>query len=810
MRKRFSISKRTSFLAGASAATLIASIGASHAQEALPDIEVGGVIAEHATSAPTAGDARPSPIVTQEQSLTVPSFTVQRQRFLRRPGAETVVFLTKQEGGVKANLREYLEQTPGVFFTERGGENSTGIISIRGSDVTQTGPRGGRGVRFYIDGIPNGRIATGVTQYLLDLKAADYLEVYRGASSLRYGALAMGGALNLITKTGYTAPGVRFSFSGGSYSNSSAQVEWGGVKEKWDWYIQGNNYADGGYERHAANHAPRGSANLGWRPTEDLETRFYFQGGASFQELSTSMPSYWLRNLRRSGYDPNNTSLPYDLRANFEYERVANKTVYRVGSTTFEFAPYYVRTNFDHLPQVSSGIVDNRWEDIGASFRVEHKTELAGMPTEFVAGFRPTHEWAHYKRWNWAFGSAGDGKAAQVYNNHIGSWWMEGYSEAAIEFAPRARLFLGGQAFWTRHTQTDDYQGYPYPSFSVGQYPYGPVGPAASVARLQNYDREFSAFNPKVGVNWEYAPDHFVFANIARSTEPPNNGDITDLVGVEKDLTSYGVAPGSLSSHLKMQRAWTGEFGLRGAFLGDRLQYDLTLYHMVVNNELLSACVTAILPSNVVAAINAAKPRNQALYQYQCGQRSSTVAFNVDKTHHYGVELGLRAKPFVDVFEAGDNVFTNITYTYNSIHFWGDPTYGWNRMPVIPRHQLYAETGYKHPLGFYISGNVRFLSDRTTTLDGWGGQNYIVPAYALIGAKAGWREPNDNWKIWFEARNLANVAYVGEAQALIAPDMRTNPFPSVYPGVGRAFYAGFSYRLDPEKPFANLPFSIFN
>lgn len=783
------------------AIALLTPMGESNAQEALPDIEIG-VLGENTPRASTGAGAGKS------QSLTVPAFESQQQRFLRRPGAETVVSFTRQDNtGAKNNLREYLEQTPGVFFTERGGENSTGIISIRGSDVTQTGPRGGRGVRFFIDGIPNGRIATGVTQYLLDLKAAEYLEVYRGANSLRYGALAMGGALNLVTKTGRSAPGVRFSFSGGSYDNTFAQVEWGGVKDEWDWYIQGNNYADGGYARQAGNHAPRGSFNLGWRPTEDLETRLNFQGGASWQQLTTSVPLPWLRALRRTGYDPTNIAFPYAIRGDFEYERVASKTVYRVdANTTLEFSPYFVRTLFNHVPRISSGVVDNRWDDVGANFRLEHKTQLFGLPTEIVAGFRPTHEWSHYKRWQSSFGSATRGNAVLVHNNHVDSWWLEGHAEAAVEIAPRTRLFFGGQAFWTKHKQTDDYQG---PAWPAASSPFGPLGPAASVARLQNYDREYSAFNPKIGVNWEYRDNHFFFANLARSTEPPNNGDTTDLVGVENDLYTVGLQPGYLSNRLKMQRAWTGEIGLRGAFLNDRLQYDVTFYHMLVSNELLSGCVFGLLPGNVQQAILSASPFSTA-GAYRCGQRNSTVAFNVGSTRHDGVELGLRAKPFVDVFTPGDNIFTNVTYNFASIHFWNDSSYGWNRMPVIPQHQLYAEAGYRHPLGFYVSGNVRYVGDRTTTLDGTGGENYRIPDYALIGARLGWRDPNDNWNVWFEARNIADVAYVGEAQAQIAPNLRTNPYPNVYGGIGRAFYAGFSYRFDPEKPLDNLPFASLN
>ncbi|XSC48567.1 TonB-dependent receptor plug domain-containing protein [Bradyrhizobium sp. RDT10] len=78
-----------------------------------------------------------------------------------------------------------------------------------------------------IDGVPLGRIESGNTLSIFDLKAVDYIEVYRGANSLRYGALASGGAINLVSKTCLTAPGAAISGAFGSYGNlqGSARIQ---------------------------------------------------------------------------------------------------------------------------------------------------------------------------------------------------------------------------------------------------------------------------------------------------------------------------------------------------------------------------------------------------------------------------------------------------------------------------------------------------------------------------------------------------------------------------------------------------------
>lgn len=698
-------------------------------------------------------------------------FEAQQQRFARRPGAETVVSVKKQDPGPNSSLRDVLELTPGVFMTDRG-ENNLGTISIRGSDIAQTGPRSGRGVRAYIDGIPLGRIESGITLPLFDLKAADYLEVYRGANSLRYGALATGGALNLVSKTGLTSPGGRISAAFGSYGMRQGQLEYGDAKGNWDYYLQTNGYRNDGYEYHSAMESPRFSGNVGWRPNENIESRTYVAVGSVRQELPTSVPLNQIYTFRRSGYDPTNASFPYDLRANFDYQRVANKTVFHDGATSFEIAPYFLHTALDHLPSPRAGIIGVDWNDYGVSMRLEHKTDIAGLPTELVVGYRPTYETANYRSYQWLAGSGGTVKATQVQNDNFQSWLHEVYGEAAIEILPNVRTFLGLQGFTTSRNYRDNYSGPVIP-------PGGLLGPGSSNGK-RNYDRDFQALNPKVGMSWEYAPHQFVYGNISRSTEVPNSGDIFSLLTVEQAVNV------KLIQDLQMQKAWTFEAGMRGGL--DRFKYDITLYHMSLKDEILSQCALGVIPT----ALQTPAVRGQ----FACNLANSLVPFNADSTVHRGIEAAFRTKPFVDVFASGDDVFLNTSYTYSDFYFDNDRLYGNNHLPVIPMHHAFFELGYRHPSGFYASGNLQYVSERASTFDGSGGSAYTIPAYTLLGAKLGWRAPDDSASVWFEARNLTDVAYAGDFTALrTATDAGAADLTGT-PGTGRAFYVGFSKRLD--------------
>lgn len=254
-------------------------------------------------------------------SIGVTTFESQKERFLRRPGAEVVVTVKDAEPGRRTNLNDTLIRTPGVFVTERGA-GSNGFISIRGSDIAAEGSRNGRGIRGYIDGIPLGRTDAGLTSALIDPLATEYVEVYRGANSLRYGSIATGGALNFVSKTGLTAPWNAVTISGGSFGNLLTQAETGGQDENVDWYLQGNIFNNQGFQDHTRERNFRFSGNVGVQLAPNIESRTFFAAGHLLQDLAEPLPLNTLRTQRRTA--PPNSYL-FNERLNLDYQRIANR-----------------------------------------------------------------------------------------------------------------------------------------------------------------------------------------------------------------------------------------------------------------------------------------------------------------------------------------------------------------------------------------------------------------------------------------------------------------------------------------------------
>ncbi len=730
----------------------------------------GTVLAEGISEAPAAsgdatgsGQGAGSGAATGQGAASTsgnpPSFEVQEYRFQRRPGAESVVSVTAQDPGPRGNIREVLNETPGVFIPPRTA-GSEGLISMRGSDISASGPRTGRGIRVYVDNVSFGRTDAGLTNAFFDPLIAEYIEVYRGASSLRFGALATGGALNIVSKTGLTSPGTTVGVTGGSQGFLQSYIETGGQKDAFDWFAQVSKFDYEGFQDHTDEDNLRFNGNIGWRPTKDFETRTYLSLGDTNLDLARTVPLNRLEQLQK---DAGALNLKADTDRNFDYLRLANKSVLRTEDTSYELGIYHLHTTLDHLPTPFAGIVDHTWRDWGASLRVEHKTEIAGLPTEIVAGVRINYTDGDFLRFQWTNG--GKSKGTKILDWDFESWLLEGYGEAAVEIFPKFRLFTGLQWAYTTRDLNDRYTGGAVAAVNNPGLPNGPQ-PGRSVG-LQEYGETFDTLNPKVGVNWEHNKGHFLFGSIAKSFEAPTSGDLGDILAFES-------RPGSPNlPDLKAQDAWTREIGIRGAF--DRFQYDITLYNMTIDNELLTRCVAAVC--------------------------TEVVAFNASKTIHNGIEIGMKAIPVKGMLTSDDHIYASGVWNINDFRFDKDPVFGSGQLPVIPRHQVYAELGYRHPSGFFMLGNLIHLSERNTTFDSSGGEAFVVPDVTLYGAKVGFEMPDESWSVFLEGRNLADEIYAADFAANASvprgafPPFAAATSPEVRPGDGRAFYAGMAVKF---------------
>jgi vitamin B12 transporter len=170
---------------------------------------------------------------------------------------------------------EALEQVPGLTLTNKGGVGNNTSVRIRGANDGQT--------LVLIDGMevndpsdPSGTFDFGT----LSTAAIERIEVLRGPQSSIYGADAMGGVINIITKRGAQGLNARAKAEAGSYDTRSGTASVSGGNRWGDFAFTARRYMTDGIS--AAN-AERGATE----PDPHRQTTFQGRvGGYPSERLS--------------------------------------------------------------------------------------------------------------------------------------------------------------------------------------------------------------------------------------------------------------------------------------------------------------------------------------------------------------------------------------------------------------------------------------------------------------------------------------------------------------------------------------------
>ncbi len=167
------------------------------------------------------------------------------------------------------DLGEVLGLSPGAEPGRIGGSGQLVSLSIRGSTAGQ--------VLFLMDGRPlNSPQNGGLDLNLIPLAAVQRVEVVRGGLSSLYGADAVGGVVNIITKVfSYARPYSRVGFWQGDYGFKRSQFELGrGIGKRCDIYVSGEMRSYGGYRPNSDYQANLVTGDLHYRLSRDWKLTF--------------------------------------------------------------------------------------------------------------------------------------------------------------------------------------------------------------------------------------------------------------------------------------------------------------------------------------------------------------------------------------------------------------------------------------------------------------------------------------------------------------------------------------------------------
>lgn len=478
----------------------------------------------------------------EDLSLTVPSAREARKDIDQTPGGVEVVPDTAWTDTASETIKSMLDYTPGVFAQPKWGTDTR--LSIRGSGLSRYFHL--RGINLYQDGMPLTN-ADGSSDFSwIDPTAYRYVEVFKGANALRFGSSTLGGAINFVSPTGLDADRFQGCVDVGSFGSRRVQASSGFASGQWDGFVTGSWQRQDGFREHSAGNAQHLDANLGWRFSQDAETRFYVTGVRQRQEIPGSVTRAAALGDPRAAAAPN---LANDWQRNVDGGRVANRTTFKHGDTKYELGAWFMRNLLDHpIYQY----LDNQYNDYGAFGRLVNTTPLAGHRNSATLGL------------NWQPGTidarnyvnAAARHGALLSHTHDRANNLTLYGEDSFYVTPTVALVAGGQYLSAERQRTDLYNG---------------VNPAS-----RNGEKTYRFFNPKVGALWQVHPQVQVYGNVSRSAEPPTFSDMQ--FSTADDL-----------ARLKPQRATTVEIGTRGS--SKNLAWDLSLYRARVRDEL--QCVSS-------------------------------------------------------------------------------------------------------------------------------------------------------------------------------------------------------------------------
>ena len=229
-----------------------------------------------AQTTPAADIAIPTlPTVTatavNEGSLTVPGVARQRQSLFQSAGSVGFVDAASYTNTYASNLRDVLKDAPGVYVQERYGQELR--LSIRGSGIA----RGYhvRGLEILQDGVPTNFADGSGDFYQIDPMALSAAEVYKGGNGLAYGSTTLGGALNFTTPTALTADAQNMvRLDGGSFGTVRGSGQVSRQIGQWDFLVNATVSHSDGYRAHERGQYEQINANVGYRFSPSVETRF--------------------------------------------------------------------------------------------------------------------------------------------------------------------------------------------------------------------------------------------------------------------------------------------------------------------------------------------------------------------------------------------------------------------------------------------------------------------------------------------------------------------------------------------------------
>ena len=637
-----------------------------------------------------------------------------------------------------STLKDALAMQPGVIIQEFFGLNDQPRLNIRGSGIQSNPQR--RGVYLLQDGIPvnfaDGSYIIGV----MDPMTAHFVEVFKGANALNFGASTLGGAINFVSPTANKQHGANtlVKVEGGSYGYRAVAASMGYRWQTSDAHISTSYSAQDGHRLYNRNTRWSISANYGLQSLNGhVENRTYlhftwlkfqFPGPLNMQQLMDNPKQV------NAGVD-----LPFSMGPNVLRDkprrfariiRVANRTGIRFNANSdLVTAVYYQYADDQFVFPITISIPHSYHHDGGLTVSYRLNTGKHNLRAGLVASAGQIDRRTYINK---------DGLESFMFaHDNLQARNLTLFAEDLIRLTSKLNVVADAHLVYNERNSSDRF---PQPDLRPW---YSHMSKKYRYFRSQSttLNQHFSAFNPRIGLI--YSPfkgeDVQLFGNLSRSYEPPT---FDELVGTEV-TTNINTSPKRLYAiALDKQTATTLELGSKGRTT--RFSWNVAAYRSWVHNEILE------------------------VKDYVRGIKRTE---NYPTTLHQGVEVGLNAVVADNPWGTNAGKLTlGGVYNFSDFRFSGGKYQG-KRLAGIPQHYLNLSAEYEHSCGLSLAAQVEWKPgetpiDHTNTM--------FQPAYRVWNVRAAYAL-GKNISLYVEMKNVANSRYA--SSYVISDEIHNPPIP---------------------------------
>ena len=455
------------------------------------------------------------------------------------PATVTVITREEIEQSNAKNAFDLLRTTPGVCIEDSYGIGMQGRVSIRGLN-----PFGSKYVLVLVDGVvvnegDNSDVNWGTA--IPPVQDIERIEVLKGSASALYGGSAMGGVINIITKSGPKEPETEVGVSFGGYREKISEVTTGGTSGRVNYRLSAN-YREGDGHRHHSDHRRKGIfAKASFAPDDQSELTFDISSAEQYYDLAGGLTEAQYKA------DPTQCTAPLDSvdlrtsRSSLRYERAIDEYK-RLKATLWVFEKKYedYMTFYGSLWDYLSHL-----HTMGTEVQYELERSLLDRPNSLLLGVMlrdDKTEYQKYKATNKVKGKLYDDNQTRGF-----SWSL--FVQDEFQVLEPLTLNAGVRYDSVRYDYTE------------------------RITTSESGEKSFDEYSPKVGLIYRVMDKLSLFANYSEAFKSPTCSHLFS--------STYA------NPNLEPEIAINKEVGMRAQIL-ENLSLKISRYWMKVKDEIIS------------------------------------------------------------------------------------------------------------------------------------------------------------------------------------------------------------------------------